>query len=181
MFNLLPDSLKQEITKEYKLRRFIIIVIFFVFIEVSFMIFMLPSFIVSYSKEKEVELRVQIVDKSSSSSNVNSVKSVIRSLNNDLNIIDKTSKYLEVIPIIDIILSKKTNSIKITDFSYTSLSTSTATLAIQGVSSTRDVLVEFKKNLGESGVFKNIDLPISNLAKDRDIKFSMVMVSDLKI
>ncbi len=181
MFNLLPESLKQEIITDYKLRRFIIALVFLIFIEISFMIFMLPSFIISHSKEKELELRVQVIDKSSEALNINSIKTTIRSLNNDLNIIDRMSAYLEPVLLIDTVLSKKTNSIRITDISYTSVSTSTANLAIQGISSTRDTLVEFKKNLDESGFFKNIDLPISNLAKDRNINFSMTMTGNVKI
>lgn len=181
MFNLLPDSLKSEIIKEYKLRLFIISLIFVVFIELSFIVFLSPSFVISYYREKDVELRVEALEKSSVTANANSIKPIIKSLNSDLNTIDKTLQYAETIPIIDAVISEKNNFIQITDISYISLSTSTATIVIQGVSLTRDSLVNFKKSLEDSKNFRNIDLPISNLAKDRDIKFSMTMISNVKI
>lgn len=181
MFNLLPDSLKWEIIKEYRLRLSIVVLIFVVFIELSFAVFMLPSIVISYYKEKEVELRIDVLEKSFGESNTSLIRSTIKSLNNDLNTIDKTLQYSETIPLIDIILSKKTNNIHITDISYTSSGTSTTNILIQGVSLTRDSLVNFKKSLEGSEKFKTIDLPISNLAKDKDIKFSMTMISNIKI
>ncbi len=181
MFNLLPDSLKGEIIKEYKLRLFIVSLFFVVFIELSFIVLLFPSLVISYYREKDVELRVETLEKSSGVTNANSIKPVIKSLNSDLNTIDKTLQYSEAIPIIDIVLTEKTKLVQITDISYISLSSSTATIVVQGVSLTRDALVNFKKSLEVSNNFKNIDLPISNLAKDRDIKFSMTMISNVKI
>lgn len=181
MFNLLPDSLKAEIINEYKLRLFIVSLFFVVFVELSFIVLLFPSLVISYYREKEVETRVAALEKSSGVANANSIRPIIKSLNSDLAIIDKTLQYSEAIPIIDIVLFKKTNSIHITDISYISLASSTATIVVQGVSVTRDALVNFKKSLEDSNSFINIDLPISNLAKDRDIKFSMTMVSNVKI
>jgi len=181
MFNLLPDSLKGEIIKEYRLRLIVVILVFIMFIILSFIIFMSPSLVVSYFRENELKQRVEVLDKTAGASNINSIKPVIKSLNSDLSSIDKTLKYSEVVPLINSVLSEKTSSIYITDISYTSISSSTASVVVQGVSTTRDALVSFKKSLEDTKIFKSIDLPISNLAKDKDIKFSMTMVSNVKI
>jgi hypothetical protein len=69
----------------------------------------------------------------------------------------------------------KTNSIKINQFSFSPNSTSTETINLQGVSATRDSLVNFKKSLDESGLFKSIDLPVSNFTKDKNISFNMTL------
>lgn len=177
MFNLLPDSLKENITKEYKERRWVVILLFVIFIQASFIIFTMPSWVVSNSKQNDLADDVKALDSSSMLSTANSLKPIIKSINTELGIIDKNLKYQEFVPVLDAVISKKLSSIKITDVSYVSNSSSTAILVIQGVSSTRDALVNFKDNLASLKIFKNIDLPISNYTKDKNIDFSMTITT----
>ena len=54
-------------------------------------------------------------------------------------------------------------------------SATSSTVAVSGISYNREALVSFVKSLEASKVFKNVDLPISNFTKDRDIKFTFRM------
>ena len=100
---------------------------------------------------------------------------MVKSINQKLNVIDSSFDYLKITPIINTILSNKTKLIYINSLAYTSNSSTTVTFSINGISGTRESLVSFKKDLDKTALFKNIDLPISNLAKDKDIDFSMIM------
>ncbi len=173
MFNLLPDSFKEDLRKEYKLRRYIIILLFISFVQLSSLVFLFPSWATSSYKEEAITAEVEKMNQADNVSNSNSIRSSIRSLNKDLSLFDSYLKYTKAMPFFDVILSKKTSSIRITNMTYSSVSTSTATINLQGFSSTRDSLVNFKKNLDDSKAFINVDLPISNYAKDKDINFSM--------
>ena len=171
MFNLLPDNLKKKIKTEYKLRRLTVLLAFIIFLQISLLIFIFPSWIISVFREKEAILERDMMNQSLLSQNTNSAGLTIAGINAKLNIISNTTEYLKVVPIVNTILSNKTESIHLNGLSYTSINASTSALTIQGVSTTRQSLVSFVKSLEKSGVFKKVNLPVSNLAKDKNINF----------
>ena len=171
MFNLLTDDLKEKIKANYRLRRLVVLLIFIIFLQVSFLIFLFPSWIASLFKEKESILQTEKMNQSLLSQNTDSIASTITTINTKLNIINNTLEYHEVIPIINTILSNKTGSIHINSLTYGSVNASTSALTIQGISATRESLVLFVKSLKKSETFKVVDLPVSNLTKDKNIDF----------
>lgn len=173
MFNLLPDSLKSQIVTEYKIRRFLVILVFILLLQATLLIFVFPSWIISESKLQDSQTRVSELEKTKIINDPVSVKPIIKSINNELSVIDKSLEYPKIVPILNAVLSKKTSTIKVRQFTYSSNSSSTAQVSIKGISVTRESLVDFKKSLDSLGIFKSVDLPISNYAKDRDIDFSM--------
>ncbi len=173
MFNVLPENLKQKVKAEYKIRRMTVILISVLFLQMSFLVFLLPSWIISVYKEKDAISQVEDVKQSSLSKGASPIASVITDTNKKLFFINSLLTYQQVSPIIDSVLSNKTPSISLNEFSYTSGNASTSTLVLGGVSATREALVAFVKSLEKSGAFKTVDLPVSNLAKDKNIDFSI--------
>ncbi len=175
MFNLLPENLKDKIKKDYKLRKITVILIFFVCVLFSALIFLLPSWLVSYYNEKEVVLDHKQMQDNLSDLNISSVLSTIKTINTKLNIINSNLDYPKILPYLNTILSKKTNSIHINNFTYNYAEDKTTEVTLGGVASTRESLVSFVKTLEESKSFSEVNLPISNLAKDKNIIFSIKM------
>ena len=175
MFNLLPESLKDNIRSNYKIRRFIVVLVFILFLQVTFIVFILPSWLTSFYRENDAIFRTEKMGQSELASSASSTINMVKSINQKLNVIDSSLDYLKITPIINTILSNKTKLIYINSLAYTSNSSTTVTFSINGISGTRESLVSFKKDLDKTALFKNIDLPISNLAKDKDIDFSMIM------
>lgn len=175
MFNLLPESLKEKIKADYRLRRLTLILIFVLFLEASFFIFLFPSWLISLSREKEIVSETEAMNRSSLSSDTNSLISTIKSTNAKLNIINTALEYPKVVPVLNTILSKKTTGVHINQLTYTTTSAKMAIVSLGGVSSTRESLVAFVKNLERSGLFKAVNLPVSDLAKNKDIVFSLSM------
>ena len=136
-----------------------------------FLVFLYPSWLVSFQKENEVVLETEKMNQSQLVSNISSTTNFIKSLNLKLSIMNSALEYPKVLPIVNVILSKKTGSIHIDQFFYNTVSNATSTLTLGGVSNTRESLVSFVKNLKDSGRFKAVNLPISNLAKDKNINF----------
>jgi len=175
MFNLLPTSLKAIIKKEYKLRKAVVILAFVVFIEVTIIIFVFPSWLVTYNNENEVKdeyesLKSEIIDV-----NVSPAIESIKAINSKLNILNSNLEYPKVIPYVDLLLSKKPKSISLNQFTYSGTGANTAEINIGGVSATREALVAFVKALEEAKSFKEVNLPISNLAKEKNIIFTMTL------
>lgn len=173
MFNLLPENLKNKIKAEYKRRRLVVILFLAVCVEGSFLIFIFPTWLVSYHNEKGVVYESEQMNNLFKNSNINPTNSVIKSLNSRLGILDTALEYPKFRPFVDTVISNKTSSISITEFSYESTATSSATFVLSGVSSSRESLVSYVKRLEGTKLFKKVDLPIGNLAKDKNIEFTI--------
>lgn len=175
MFNLLPENLKDEIRKEYKLRRLTVILVFVLAVQASFLIFLFPTWLISVYKEKEIVSQSEQMAKFLADSNVAPATNVIKSLNSKLNVINSALEYPAFVPLMDTVIGQKTKSITLKQFSYTSKDSASAELSIGGTSATRESLVAFVKSLEDTKAFKKVDLPISNLAKDKDIVFTITL------
>ncbi|MFA7216574.1 MAG: PilN domain-containing protein [Candidatus Paceibacterota bacterium] len=173
MFNLIPKSAKKIISKDYKIRRWVVVLTFVIFVQLSLMVFLLPSLVLSYFKDKDLSEEVQSAKESVLSKDAAAISKVITSTNTSLDLYENLFSYPQVVPQINKIISYKNQSLKFTDFLYQSTGTSTSLITVRGIASTRDSLVLLVRNLEESGVFYNVDLPVSNLAKDRNIDFSV--------
>ena len=175
MFNLLPNDLKQRIRSEYNLHLIVVALASVLFLQISFFIFLLPSWFISIAKEKDVVLQVATINKFLVDSKIEPIVSTIDMINTKLDTINSVLEYPKVTPFIDSIVSRKTKDILINEIFYTSSGKTTGVLSLSGNSSTRESLVLFVKKLEETKLFENVDLPISNFAKDKDIKFSINM------
>lgn len=175
MFNLLPENLKSRIKSEYNLRRIIVICYFVIFIGATFLVFLFPSWIISLYKEKEISLQAEKNNQSTLEADVQVVSTNIKKINLELRTVNTSLDYKKVIPLIDTILSQRTNTIKINELTYTGEDVSNTTMFIEGISATRGALSTFVKKLEDTKLFKSVNLPISNFAKERDINFSITL------
>ena len=173
MFNLLPNQSKKIILKDYLVRRYSIIFMIIVFVQVWFVVLLLPSLVTSYFKEKDLSYQVELIKESDVSKDASVISDLIISTNTKLSFYENDFSYPQIIPILENLLSYKSSLVKFTDFMYEASSNSSAKISIRGNASTRDSLVSFVQKIEESGLFKEVDLPISNLAKDRNIDFAI--------
>ncbi|MEQ1561592.1 MAG: PilN domain-containing protein, partial [Nitrospira sp.] len=175
MFNLLPKSFKDEIKSEYKRRRLILTLVLIIFLQISALVFIFPSWSESVSREQETISEIEGINQSLSSKDASPIASIISETNLKLNIINATMQYPEFLPFLDLVLSNKSSLVHVNSISFTTVSTSTANISLSGVSGTREALVAFAKSLENTKSFKKVNLPVSNLAKDKNISFSITM------
>ncbi len=173
MFNLLPENLRKVIKREYNLRLAIIVLLFIIFIQISSMIFLLPTWLITDYKEKDLQSRADFIKTGQVNLNIASTTENIKKINNQLSIMDKVLQYPELIPYINSILSKKTNAILINNIIYSNSDNKNASIAISGISGTREALLSFVKSLESSGLFKSVEVPITNFTKDKNFDFSL--------
>ncbi len=175
MFNLLPKNLKEIIRFEYKIRLLITAFISLIFLEFCFIIILLPSLFFVFYKENALQSGIENIRQTSRVESTDPIIAELKGINARLYILNTRLEYWPLTPLIDTILSKKSDSVHWIGFNYASVSTSTAIISVQGVSDDRESLVSFVKSLEKTGMFKKVDLPVSNLAKERDIKFSATL------
>ncbi len=173
MFNLLPIDFKEAIKKEYRMRKLIVILFFLIALEATFIIFVLPTWLSSFYRERVITSQYEEMKGTLSNASTTSVNLDIKNINSKLGVISSSMEYPKLLPFIDVILKQKNSSITIDQFVYSFIDKTSADLTIRGVSSQRETLVSFVKRLEETGVFKKVNLPIGNLAKDRDISFTL--------
>ncbi len=172
MFNVLSDNLKKAIKVEYRLRLAIVACVWVIILELSMCIFLLPSVIISFYKEREVNQEIQTATEVAGVQS-NLVSQTITSTNQTLRILNDDLLYPPATPAFETVLSARTPAIHITELSYTDQDATSGLLSVHGVAASREALVSFEKALQDSGSFSSVDLPVSNLAKDTNIDFTI--------
>lgn len=65
--------------------------------------------------------------------------------------------------------------VMIKNYTFTRSETGLAQIKVDGTALTRRELITFRDKLNEQPLIEKVDLPISNLAKDKDITFSLTL------
>lgn len=79
------------------------------------------------------------------------------------------------------IAERKPVGVRIVGLVYQPQETATnlsAKLSLNGVSSSREAIVEFVKKLQQEPSFSSVNVPVSDFAKDRDIEFSLTLIQN---
>lgn len=180
MANLIPQKEKRSIYSSYRNK---IISFGLVGLIVSILfgaILLLPSYFLTISKLKEARASLEVLKKS---------VDYQKSRNTEEEIIN-TNRYVEILSGRDFnisadeplkkIISLAPSGLDITSVNYRSIDSSKAEILVSGQSSTREKIISYADLLRGSGLFSKVDLPIGNLAKDKDITFNLSLSVDLK-
>lgn len=178
MINLIPNEEKKKISKNFYFR---LIAVSFVMLGIFFIvtsIVILPSYFISSSEEKAINLKLELQNKEPISLPDQDTLIIIKNLENKLGLIenikkDKTSFSQKII---NEIILKKTSGIKITEISYKNDPQTGKKINISGRASSREVLLSFRRALEDNMAFLKVDLPISNFVKGSNIKFYLNLI-----
>ena len=174
MFNLLPLSEQVSIKKQYRLRRAIVFLGFLVASLAVAIIFLIPSYLLSIAKEREVASQLESTKKAASPQNKEDLSLALKEINQKIQAL-KTGKNIPVAEFFEAILSHKSSSIKIIRLILSHAASPDGEVSITGIAKDRETLVLFAKELRLDSHFKDAILPPSNLAKDKDIEFSITL------
>lgn len=174
-YTLLPEKEIKALKREYRIR-LVIFFLFFMSVAVLAGIFSLaPGFILSYTQEKEALEHLKKVEKNRKDKGLDSVVKELNQTNTIIKKLEENSGNLIYSKIVSQIIGHKTNglSIKSFDISKSPNATSSADVVIQGKATTRDSLISFKNKLEADPLISNLQLPVSDLAKSKDISYSI--------
>lgn len=178
MINLLPPATKRELKRDEWYRLFLIIGISFAvfFIVLALLLLSVKIYIQSEVSSKKIILDTFERELTKERQTVQE----IRRLNTTLNQLD--GFYARQRPLAELIeyLEKDIPStVFVTSFVYTAnppeaqQSQGRGKLSFRGVAPTRELFVEFRKNLIQDAAFKNVVMPFQNA--ERDIEFSVTL------
>lgn len=179
MQNLLTQKYKKSIRKEYAVRIIIVSLSFLSFIILLGILSLFPSYLASSLSEKVAREQVDIIKKSISTDEQDNSRSIILNTNKKISFLDSDIARVQISLVFETIVSEKTSGIKISSLSYESGGESgEGVVTIIGMSDGREELIAFRNILEEKVLFKQVELPVSNLAKGTDIAFSVKVTGE---
>src|SRR3990167_9368714 len=172
MFKLLTEEERQKVAHEYAMRRAIVILLTLILVLVVGIIGLLPSYVLSNARENEALERMRIMCSVGEREDDATLQVWLKETNRKLQVLspaldtDRPSDFIEKI------LDQRITGIAVTDFSW-ARAKDKVILSINGVATSRQSLITFENRINSSKYFSEVALPISNLAKDKDIDFQI--------
>ena len=172
---LLPDEEIKELRKEYRVRLFIISLFFISLAIVVGILSLFPAYMSVYSPESwaltrsdEVQVNKQVVSTEDMQKELVLAQQAIAKLTAG----EDGTSYSDII---QDILAHRSAGIFITSFEMSRVvgTSTTPDITVSGKASSREALIDFKKRLEGDVKFKKVELPVSDLAKSKDVKFSL--------
>lgn len=172
MFKLLPEESRYKVSKEYSNRRMVVMIISLSIIFGLSIIGLFPSLILLNIKKNELATIVGILSSSRTTQEALDADKWLASVNSKLDNLAPELDNNKPLQFVKKVVEKKVLGISITGFRWAK-EKEAKVLNVSGVARDRQSLVAFQNSLNISGEFLNVTLPVSNLAKDRDINFQI--------
>jgi len=175
MLELLPNTQKKALKKEYFLRLSVIFLLFLFVAGILFFVFLSPSYFLSTEKEKIVNIEFEKRKKSNVALDDEDFWSDIKNSKEMIALLLPSTDTHSIKDLIVKIISKKNSGIMIDGLSMSYSKNGQHQIFIRGVSKNREFLKSFSESLKAENEFTNVDLPISNFAKISDIEFNITL------
>jgi hypothetical protein len=175
MYKLLPEKARENVRREYLLRRTVVMLAATILVLVVAMVGLFPSYVLSKAEQKEVLEGVKSVGLSDFGSAGDDIDTWLTQINLKLKVLSpRLDEDRPSLAILEVISDKK-SGVRLTGFNWMKSEGKTA-LFVTGVAEDRQALLAFETKLNDSGAFSAVTLPVSNLAKDKDINFEIKLV-----
>ena len=136
---------------------------------------LLPALFLSQSKKVSIENQVEFVERSIALREAEVSLETLRNSRSRLAFLSEGSDSTELTEVLKALCQCETSpQITLNGLFYEELP-GAPKVKVMGVAPTRDELLSYKDHLERSEHFSNIELPVSNLARDRDIEFMITV------
>lgn len=171
MINLIPPSAKKQIIHEYWLR---VISIWFFILTGIFCILaslLLPVYVLINSQVAVYAPDAEVAINEAKSYDLSSTQLVLASKEAKLLLqLKEKTRFSELT---ETLFKLQNPGITINYLKFQETPTGLAPIDISGAATTRQSLANFRENLLQNPIIDTVDLPISNLALDKDIDFNI--------
>jgi len=171
MRNLLPNRVKQQLRTEYRLRLSIVGLLLFSVALLMAGVFLVPSYLLSASDKMVVEDRMRFAEQGPAPQEAESSIERLELAQLQVELLSTLQKSTLFSDRLIQIIEQKPAGVRIGIFFYTTRDEGENMLTLSGVAETREDLLSFERSLKSEPDFSSVTLPVSNLAKDRDLSF----------
>lgn len=177
MINVLPLLEKRGLQREYYLRLAVVYLCNLTFLALLASVLLLPSYMLSLSKEVSLEERLAVMNKENPDVSLVDLNTFIDKINSTLalfntNLISRNISHDVIYPVLD----ARTSNIKINQILFAEHGEAGAELDLHGVAQDRESLQAFKLALEKTGKYQTVDVPISSFVKKTNINFTITIL-----
>lgn len=175
MINLLSPQYKIEATREYYMRLGIVSVIFVIFLVVIAGVLLVPSY-ASVLVDERVKKEELVHLTGTRDPELEKISKSIQLINKNLSSFSEPYTQASFsLGVLDPVLKTNRQGISIFEISYAANDPALRTLSLRGGASSRENLLTFISELEKTNLFEKIDVPISNLLRDDNVTFDLVL------
>lgn len=177
MANLLPQSFRDDITSEYRLRLATTGLAILAVVLLGTAALLAPSFILTESRLEQKQARLDSLSAATSATSTEQNKNIIAATDEKLSVIAEETEKLKPTDMVSLITQAKPAGVSVRSISVQEAETESATqsVSISGVARTRDTLLTFEDNLNNQAQVQQVNLPIETLAARQNTQFSLTI------
>lgn len=172
MFKLLTEEARKKVESEYIMRRGVVVLTALIVIVIAGMIGLFPSYIVSNAQQKEVQEHIEPVESLELQKDYSPLYYWLDGMKFRIGALDPSSDKERAASFIESVLKERISGIKVTELLWSKFEKKPV-LSLSGIAHDRQALLAFEERLNSSGKFSSVTLPVSNLAKDKNISFKL--------
>jgi Tfp pilus assembly protein PilN len=173
MFNLLSLQDKRELTREFRLRAAAIALFLFSALALTGAASLAPSLFLLTEKEDIARRQIDVLSSSSSAEESARVEKSISTIDERLALLAGAGLQAKFSSVINGAVSVLPQGVALDRISVSGKSEQSYEVSFSGVAKTRSSLVTFAHSLEGLPFFSSATLPVSYLAKDTDISFTI--------
>ncbi len=173
MINLLPPQGKSLTVREYWVRVLSVWGFLLSAVCVLSTFFFAPSYVLVQLQIRGTNESVQVED--DSQTEYKTKEDVIRKTNVLIEQLSTSKESSSISEIMEEIVDRAGTDIFIENFDFTFAEQNPTKATIQGMAENRNQLAEFKRTLEDSGRLEAVTLPISDLAREKDLPFTITV------
>lgn len=177
VINVLPQEEKKHLHHIYLIRLTTMILNLFSLIGVLSIILLLPSYLLSVSRENLSENKLESFNTSNPEITTLNLDQTIKDINKELALLDSQGFDNNITDkVFGKLLKSKPEGITFSQILYNKKTDGTLALDIHGVAKDRVVLRNFKATLDENKDYKEVNLPISDFLEHSNLSFTISIV-----
>lgn len=171
MINLIPQAAKKSLLTEYWIRTVTVWFLTWGVVLIAGVAVMLPSFLLLQFQVNAYEESAANADKKNA--DFESLTDELKKASNQAKVMSEQLTFEKSSTYVALIRGFESSAISITNIGFTREEGVVTPLRVSGIASDRQALAAFREGLLASPQVAGVDLPISNLAKDKQIPFEM--------
>lgn len=173
MVNLLPTKQKRQLKRAYYLRLATTLAVLAHGALVVGGVLLIPSYVVAERAADSAERYLAAVEETVAVRERAGVSHTIRALSERLRILDTLAVQPRAVPALDVVLERRTSGIRITGIGFAKGNSDAIALSIAGTAANRTALLTFIDTLRAAGTLDGVEVPVSQLAQEANIPFSI--------
>ncbi len=173
MFTLLSPIQKKQLMRQYRLRLFSVVVLFASLIFIISAVLLLPSYLTLKLEKSRLITTNDLLTEEIRKQGDKGLAQTLREIRamSTLAAIDNT----EIFKALGSVLEARTPDIKFQSVKYKRGDAEQSTLTLTGTAAKRTDLTELRDKLKKDPLFASVELPISNLAKETNVEFTIAL------